>query len=308
MLTSNLGENRLYLNEGGFRFTDVTGRAGVAGEGSWATGVTFVDIDGDGWLDIHVAYAGDVEAERRANELYIHQGLNAKGVPVFAESAAAYGIADQGYTTHAAFFDYDRDGDLDLYLVNNSFRPANSFGVQNTRAVRDSLGGDKLYRNDRGRFVDVSEAAGIFGSEIGFGLGVAISDLEPRRLAGHLRLERLLRAGLPLHQRRRRHVYRVGRAADAVREPIPRWASTSPTSTTTGGRTYTWLGHAAGGRIPVQDDRGVRELGPLPGPAEERLPPPVHTQHAAPEPADGSRSARSASWPAWREPIGAGAP
>ncbi|MHC4234114.1 MAG: FG-GAP repeat domain-containing protein, partial [Planctomycetota bacterium] len=123
LLTSNLGKNRLYLNEGGFRFTDVTGRAGIAGEGSWATGVTFVDIDGDGWLDIHVAYAGDVEGGRRANELYIHQGLNAKGVPVFAESAAAYGIADQGYTTHAAFFDYDRDGDLDLYLINNSFRP-----------------------------------------------------------------------------------------------------------------------------------------------------------------------------------------
>jgi hypothetical protein len=177
LLTSNLGENRLYLNEGGFRFTDVTERAGVAGKGSWATGVTFVDIDGDGWLDIHVGYAGDVEGERRANELYIHQGLNAKGVPVFAESAAAYGIADQGYTTHAVFFDYDRDGDLDLYLVNNSFRPANSFGLQNTRDVRDPSGGDKLYRNDGGRFVDVSEAAGIFGSEIGFGLGVAISDL-----------------------------------------------------------------------------------------------------------------------------------
>lgn len=177
LLTSNLGENRLYLNEGGFRFTDVTERAGVAGVGLWATGVTFVDINGDGWLDIYVGYAGDVEGERRANELYIHQGLNARGVPVFAESAAAYGIADQGYTTHAAFFDYDRDGDLDLYLVNNSFRPANSFGMQNTRDVRDPFGGDKLYRNDGGGFVDVSEAAGIFGSEIGFGLGVAISDL-----------------------------------------------------------------------------------------------------------------------------------
>ena len=177
LLTSNLGENRLYLNEGGFRFTDVTERAGVAGNGFWATGVTFVDINGDGWLDIYVGYAGDVEGERRANELYIHQGLNAKGFPVFAESAAAYGIADQGYTTHSAFFDYDRDGDLDLYLVNNSFRPANSLGLQNTRDVRHPLGGDKLYRNDGGRFVDVSEAAGIFGSEIGFGLGVAISDL-----------------------------------------------------------------------------------------------------------------------------------
>jgi hypothetical protein len=175
--TANLEENRLYLNEGGFRFRDVTGDAGIAGRGTWTTGVTFVDVDGDGRLDIYVGYAGDVDGERRANELYIHQGLDAGGVPVFAESAAAYGIADQGYTTHAAFFDYDRDGDLDLYLVNNAFRPSNSMGIQNTRDVRDPLGGDKLYRNDGGRFLDVSEAAGIFGSEIGFGLGVAISDL-----------------------------------------------------------------------------------------------------------------------------------
>ncbi len=177
MLTSNLGENRLYLNEGDFRFEDVTEAAGVAGKGTWATGVTFVDIDGDGRLDIYVGFAGDVEGERRANELYLNRGLSAEGIPIFAESAAAYGIADQGYTTHAAFFDYDRDGDLDLYLVNNSPRAANSFGLENTRAIRDSLGGDKLYRNDGGHFMDVSEAAGIFGSEIGFGLGVAISDL-----------------------------------------------------------------------------------------------------------------------------------
>ncbi|MEJ2319305.1 MAG: VCBS repeat-containing protein [Gemmatimonadales bacterium] len=177
LLTSNLEENRLYLNEGDFRFKDVTEAAGVAGKGTWATGVTFVDINGDGWLDIYVGYAGNLEGGLRANELYVHQGLDPEGIPVFAESAAAYGIADEGYTTHAAFFDFDRDGDLDLYLVNNSPRPANSFGLQNTRAIRDSLGGDKLYRNDGGRFVDVSDAAGIFGSEIGFGLGVAISDL-----------------------------------------------------------------------------------------------------------------------------------
>jgi hypothetical protein len=176
-LTSNLGENRLYLNEGAFRFTDVTKQAGVGGTGTWTTGVTFVDINGDGWLDMYVAYAGPVEVEGRANELFIHQGLDDDGVPVFTESAAAYGIADQGYTTHAAFFDYDRDGDLDLYVVNNAFRPANSFGLENTRDVRDPFGGDRLYRNDGGRFTDVSEAAGIFGSEIGFGLGVAISDL-----------------------------------------------------------------------------------------------------------------------------------
>jgi hypothetical protein len=177
LLTSNQGTNRLYQNQGEFRFRDITNEAGVAGKGFWATGVTFADINGDGLLDIYISYAGDVAGERRANELYIHQGLNADGVPSFTEMAAAYGIADQGYSTHAAFFDYDRDGDLDLYLVNNSFRPVSSFGLRNIRHVRDQMGGDKLYRNDGHRFVDVSEQAGIYGSELGFGLGVAVGDV-----------------------------------------------------------------------------------------------------------------------------------
>jgi enediyne biosynthesis protein E4 len=177
MLTSNKGDNQLYLNEGDYRFRDVTEEAGVAGKGFWATGVTFVDINGDGLLDIYVGYAGDVAGERRANELYINQGLNENGVPTFVEAAEEWGIADEGYTTHAVFFDYDGDGLLDLYLVNNSFRPVSSFGLRNVRHVREPLGGDKLYRNVGGRFVDVSEEAGIFGSEIGFGLGVAVGDV-----------------------------------------------------------------------------------------------------------------------------------
>jgi hypothetical protein len=176
LFTANLGENRLYLNEGDFRFSDVTEEAGVAGKGFWATGVTFVDLDGNGLLDIYVCYAGDV-ADRRANELYINQGLNANGVPRFTEMAAEYGIADEGWATHAAFFDYDRDGYLDLYLVNNSSRAVSSFRLQNIRHVRHDLGGDKLYRNEGGRFVDATEQAGIFGSEIALGLGVAIGDL-----------------------------------------------------------------------------------------------------------------------------------
>jgi hypothetical protein len=135
------------------------------------------DVNGDGLLDIYVCYAGDVEAERRTNELFVHQGRNAEGIPTFTEQAAEFEVADPGYCTHAAFFDYDRDGDLDLYLVNNSPRPVSSFGVRNVRHERHPLGGDKLYRNDGGRFVDVSEAAGIFGSEIGFGLGVVVSDV-----------------------------------------------------------------------------------------------------------------------------------
>jgi len=177
LLTSNLGENRLYLNEGEFRFREVTDETGVAGRGFWATGVTFADVNGDGLLDMYISYAGDVAGERRANELYIHQGVNANGVPTFTEMAAAYGVADEGYSTHAAFFDYDRDGYLDLYLVNNSFRPVSGFGLRNIRHVRHALGGDKLYRNVGGRFLDVSDQAGIFGSEFAFGLGVAVGDV-----------------------------------------------------------------------------------------------------------------------------------
>jgi len=178
LLTSNLGGNKLYLNESGYRFRDITEEAGVEGKGFWATGVTFADVNGDGLLDIYVCYAGNVAGERRANELYINNGLNKDGVPTFTEAARAYGIADEGYSTHAAFFDYDRDGDLDLYVLNNSFRPAASFGLRNIRHIRNKDGGHKLYRNDGRRFVDVSEKAGIYGSEIGFGLGVAVGDVD----------------------------------------------------------------------------------------------------------------------------------
>ncbi len=177
LLTSNLGGNRLYLNEGGFRFRDVTEEAGVAGNGSWATGVTLADVNGDGLLDIYVCRAGNVEGRRRANALYLNRGLNAHRVPTFVEAAAAYGIADTGYSTQAAFFDYDRDGDLDLFVINNSPRPVSTLGLQNTRRMRDPLGGARLYRNDGGHFADVSEAAGIYGGEIGFGLGVVVSDV-----------------------------------------------------------------------------------------------------------------------------------
>ena len=177
MLTANLGGNRLYLNEGKFRFRDITDEARVGGKGYWATGVTFADVNGDGRLDIYVCYAGNVAGERRANELYINNGVSSKGVPTFTEKAAEYGLADEAYSTHAAFFDYDRDGRLDMFLVNNSFRPVSSFGLRNIRHVRNALGGHKLYHNTGGRFVDVSEKAGIFGSEIGFGLGVAVADV-----------------------------------------------------------------------------------------------------------------------------------
>jgi hypothetical protein len=177
VLTSNEEGARVYLNEGRFRFRDVTRAAGVRDRRGWTTGVSVADVDGDGRLDFYLCHAGRDSGAARANELYLNRGVDAAGVPTFVESAARFGLADEGYATQAAFLDYDGDGDLDLFLLNNSPRPVTSFGARNTRAVRHPLGGDKLYRNDGGRFVDVSAAAGIHGSEIGFGLGVAVSDV-----------------------------------------------------------------------------------------------------------------------------------
>jgi hypothetical protein len=178
MLTSNQHGNRLYLNKGNFQFQDITAEAGVGGKGLWATGVTFADVNGDGLLDVYVCYGGNVAGKQRANELYINQGPNANGIPTFKEMAGEYGIDEDGPSTQAAFFDYDRDGNLDLFLVNNSFRPVSGAAARNIRNVRDPLGGQKLFHNDgNGHFTDVSANAGIYGSEIAFGLGVVVSDV-----------------------------------------------------------------------------------------------------------------------------------
>ncbi len=172
-LTSNLGENKLYLNEGDFRFRDVTETAGVAGSRAWSTGVAMADINGDGLLDIYVCNSGDVAGDNKQNELFINNGDG-----TFTEMAETYGLADQGYSTHAVFFDYDNDGDLDVYLLNNSYQAIGSFNkMQNERPKRDPVGGDKLFRNDGEKFTDVSEEAGIYGSIIGFGLGITIGDV-----------------------------------------------------------------------------------------------------------------------------------
>ncbi len=171
--TANMLPNKLYLNLGDFKFEDITEKAGVAGSKEWSTGVVMADVNGDGLLDIYVCNSGDMLGGRRENELFINQGDN-----TFSEEAEQYGLADKGFSTHAAFFDYDQDGDLDCYILNNSFRPVSSLGYENIRHVRDSTGGDKLYQNQDGFFVDVSEQAGIYGSVIGFGLGVTVSDVD----------------------------------------------------------------------------------------------------------------------------------
>lgn len=171
-LVANQSSNKLYLNKGRFQFEDITEKAGVGGTKAWSTGVTMADVNGDGFLDIYVCNSGDLAGDDKESELFINQGNG-----TFVEEAKKYGLNDKGYSTHASFFDYDRDGDLDVYLLNNSYTAIGSFNLRkNQRPVRDELGGDKLMRNDGGKFVDVSEAAGIYGSEIGFGLGVTVSD------------------------------------------------------------------------------------------------------------------------------------
>ena len=178
-VTSNFEDNKLYLNKGGMHFEDITVKAGIVGKKFWSTGVTFADVNGDGLMDIYVCNSGSRDA--RGNQLYINQGIKG-GIPTYKEMAKEAGLEDGGLSTHAAFFDYDRDGDLDMYLLNNSFTPIDKLGYTNLRDMRDKLGGDKLFRNDSPdgksiKFTDVSEKAGIYGSLIGFGLGITIGDV-----------------------------------------------------------------------------------------------------------------------------------
>ena len=172
-LTANQKPNQLFLNNGDWQFENITDSAGVAGTRAWSTGVSMVDINADGWLDIYVCNSGDVSGDNKQNELFINQKDG-----TFSEEAEAYGLADQGFSTHASFFDFDKDGDLDVYLLNNSYQAIGSFDLRrNERPKRDELGGDKLLENRGGKFVDISEQAGIYGSVIGFGLGVTVGDV-----------------------------------------------------------------------------------------------------------------------------------
>ena len=169
----NMQPSRLYINKGNFKFEDVTEKAGLMRAGVWATGVSFADVNGDGWVDIYVCKSGKPTGEKRYNELFInnHDGT-------FTERAKEYGLADLGLSTHAVFFDYDHDGDLDCYVLNNSLKSVVNFEAKRgIRDIRDTSGGNKLYRNDGGHFTDVSAKAGIYGSAITFGLGVTIGDV-----------------------------------------------------------------------------------------------------------------------------------
>ena len=181
-LTGNMVANKLYLNKGNLTFEDISVSAGIEGNKPWSTGVVMVDINQDGLLDIYVSNAGNLEGNNHDNDLYINNGDL-----TFTEKASDFNLAKTGFSTHASFFDYDKDGDLDAYILNNSNIPVTSLGYAEQRDKRAQDWenvpkifrgvGDMLLRNDNGKFTDVSEEAGIYGSLIGFGLGVMVTDM-----------------------------------------------------------------------------------------------------------------------------------
>ncbi|WP_243396873.1 VCBS repeat-containing protein [Flagellimonas pacifica] len=175
--TSNQGEDKLYLNKGQFSFEDITKVAKIDNDTGWTTGVTHVDINNDGLLDIYICKVGNYNTIKGKNLLYVNQGVDENGIPSFKEEASSYNLDFSGFSTQASFFDYDLDGDLDMYLLNHSVNANRSYGKGAKRKLTDPLSGDILYRNDNGKFVDVSKEAGIFQGNIGYGLGLGVGDL-----------------------------------------------------------------------------------------------------------------------------------
>lgn len=175
LFTGNMKPNKLYLNMGQMKFKDITNDASPDLGGrrdSWKTGVTMADVNGDGLLDIYVCYSGKTDNETRSNQLFINQGNNK-----FKEEAKAYGLADPGYSTQAVFFDYDNDGDLDMFLLNHNIKKIDNMELARYKNQTDDLASNKLFKNENGHFTDVSKTAGIVQNPLTFGLGVAIADI-----------------------------------------------------------------------------------------------------------------------------------
>ena len=172
-LTGNIVENKMFLNKGNFQFEDITEVSGLACPNVWSTGATFADINGDGLLDLYVCKSGAPGGENRHNELFINNGDL-----TFSEESKKYNLDILGLSVHAAFFDYDKDGDLDCYILNNSIRSIGGYDlIEDQREIADPEGqGNKLLENRDGKFVDVTQSAGIYSSKIGFGLGITLSD------------------------------------------------------------------------------------------------------------------------------------
>jgi hypothetical protein len=179
--TANQQPDRLYLNKGGLKFEDITVASGTGGKpGCWKTGVTMADVNGDGLLDIYVCYSGDLPGNKRINELLINQGVNNNGIPNFQDQAVQWKLADSSYSTQASFFDYDKDGDLDMVLINHAPHVFENLDEANLRFLRnqkDLQTGIRLLRNNGSSFEDVTGKSGIINTSLSFGLGVSVSDI-----------------------------------------------------------------------------------------------------------------------------------
>ena len=179
--TGNMTDNKLYLNKGKMQFEDITNQAGVAGRpGPWKTGVTMADVNGDGKLDLYVCYSGKLAPEKRVNQLFINQGNDSNGIPTFKDETAEFGLDFPSFSTQGYFFDYDRDGDLDLLLVNHNIDRINildEVSVKQLDKQHDEQAGIRLLRNDNGKFKDVSAEAGIINSTLSYGLAAGIADI-----------------------------------------------------------------------------------------------------------------------------------
>ncbi len=178
-LTSNLDQNVLYINQGNLKFKDVTKESNIGHEeNTWSTGATCIDINQDGLMDIYVCEVSQYRELKGRNRLYICKEINSDGIPVFEEKAIEYGIGFKGFSTHAGFFDYDMDGDLDMYLMNHSLHHNGTFGPREKFIQTiDSISGDKLFRNDDGNYIDITAQSGIISNVTGYGLGLAFGDI-----------------------------------------------------------------------------------------------------------------------------------
>ncbi len=175
---SNQGQNKLFLNTGSLKFKDVTTSAKIPADGGWSTGISVVDINNDGLLDLYVCRVGQYETLHSKNQLLINKGVDNNGTPQFVDKAKEYGLDFSGFSTHAAFFDYDNDSDLDIFLLNHSVHQNNNFRPRSVfDGTYDALSGDRIYRNDEGKFIDVTRETGIYSTAISYGLGVAVADI-----------------------------------------------------------------------------------------------------------------------------------
>ena len=179
--SSNMGENAFYLNTGGFKFKDVTQISKVAGRpGPWKTGITSADVNGDGKLDLYLCYSGALPDQKRKNQLFINQGNDENNVPIFEEKSEEFGLDSSGFSNQGYFFDYDKDGDLDMLLLNHNPKSLPILNEVSTKAFLekdDPLQGVRLYEQQEGKFTDVTQKSGISGSALTYGLGIGISDI-----------------------------------------------------------------------------------------------------------------------------------